>query len=378
MTEYRQDARNDEKAVLHSLLTIPKGLFPLTAPGQSSRPEPGRALLLGVDGGGTKTSAAVLDLTDHSHAAAVSGPSNVDVVGFDAAAEAIHDAVNRALRRLGGRVENVRAAVVAVASADTDENQELLRSRLVDLRVIDPLFVVNDVVAAWASGTLGTQGIGVISGTGSNTLGVTADGRTWRCGGWGHLLGDEGSGFSIGLAGMRAVVAYRDGRSPWTSLVGRVRDFYGIGKVEELEDLVYNSLDKPGIAAFAVEVGNAAAEADVTAMGILREAGDQLGRQVCTVIRRLGLNGGFPVATIGGTFRAGAPFMDAFRSRVLETSPEAEIVTPPISPVGGSILLAAQAVALRDHVDIRRLSIEPGGENQDQELGGPPRCAGAK
>jgi N-acetylglucosamine kinase-like BadF-type ATPase len=352
MTGYR-GAPTGRDAVLDSLLMLPAGLFPPPGAGGAATAEPGRSVLLGVDGGGTKTRAAVLDLAGGRYASADAGPSNVDAVGVNAAADAILAAVHGALRQLDAPVTAIRAAVVAIASADTEEDQESLRGKLVDLSLVDPLFVVNDVVAAWASGTLGSEGIGVISGTGSNVLGVAADGRTWRCGGWGHLLGDEGSGWAIALAGMRALVAYRDGRGPWTALLPRAQEHYRITKIEELDSLVYGSLDKAGIAGFAVEVAAAAADGDDIATDIMRRAGTELADQVRTAVRRLGLAGAFPVATIGGTFSAAGPFLDAFRSRVLDASPEARIVIPPISPVGGSLLLAAQSVQLP--LDLRLL-----------------------
>ncbi len=310
-----------------------------------------RPFLLGVDGGGTKTTAAVLDLRRSTLTTATAGPSNLDVVGLDGAAAAIMEAVRGALGRAGATAHEVAAAVLAVASADTDENQEALRDRLTELRPVGRPLVLNDVVAAWAAGTLGRPGVAVISGTGSNALGVAADGRTWRCGGWGHLLGDEGSGYWIGLHGMRAAVEFRDGRAPWSALVPRLLAFYRLDLVESVDDLVYGSLDKAGIAAFAVEVAAAAAAGDAVAHRILTEAGRLLADQVRTVIDRLGLVGEFPVALVGGTFNSGPPFLEAFTALVTATSPHARLVRPRMSPAVGAVLLAARQAGAERLVD---------------------------
>jgi N-acetylglucosamine kinase-like BadF-type ATPase len=337
-----------------SLVPLPAFLQP-TADFSAHRDVAERAFLLGVDGGGTKTTAAVLDVRDCTVTTATSGPSNLDVVGFEGAASAILKAVRRATDAAGATAADVVAGVMAIASADTAENQEELRGRLADLYTAGQLIVLNDVVAAWAAGTLGAAGIAVISGTGSNVLGVSADGRTWRCGGWGHLLGDEGSAYWIGLQGMRATLAFRDGRGPWTTLVPRVLDFYRITKIEDLDDQVYGHLDKAGIAAFAVEVSMAANEADDVARRILDDAGRQLAEQVCVVADVLGLTGGFPVALVGSVFQSGPPFIDSFAEIVTAASPDARLVRPQIPPVGGAILLAARAAGIEGTLDTARL-----------------------
>ena len=84
--------------------------------------------------------------------------------------------------------------------------------------------VVNDVVGAWASGSLASAGIVAISGTGSNVFGVNAAGDSWRCGGWGHILGDEGSGYWIGLGAIRAALAHRNLKSHTNLTSRRDRD----------------------------------------------------------------------------------------------------------------------------------------------------------
>jgi N-acetylglucosamine kinase-like BadF-type ATPase len=353
---------------LETLLPLPTFLQP-AAPSLVRRDLTPDTFLLGVDGGGTKTMAAVLDVHRYVVTTATSGTSNPDVVGFEAAASSILDAVHRALGAAGAIVADIPASVIAVASADTAENQGELRKRLVGLHSINRLVVLNDVVAAWAAGTLGAPGVAVISGTGSNALGVSADGRTWRCGGWGHVLGDEGSGYWIGIQAMRAVVAFRDGRAAWTALVPRILDFYRLAKIEDLDDLVYGHLDKAGVAAFAVEVSAAAAEGDRVARSILGEAGRKLAEQVCVVIKKLGLTGSFPVALVGGTFRSGPLFLEAFTEVVHAANPEAHLARPRVPPVGGAVLLAARAAGIESMLDMPRFqdAMKVVGENH----GGP-------
>ncbi|MEX5636219.1 BadF/BadG/BcrA/BcrD ATPase family protein [Parafrankia sp. FMc2] len=358
---------------LTPLISLPAALRP-PALGADRQPAGPVSFLLGVDGGGTKTTAAVLDLRRAALSTFTAGPSNPDVNGLDVAAASITEAVRGALDAAGASAGDLGGAVLAIASADSEENQAALRDRLPDLARVEHVLVLNDVVAAWAAGTLGRPGVAVISGTGSNTLGVAADGRTWRCGGWGHLLGDEGSGHWIGLEGIRAAVAFRDGRAPWSAVVPRLLAFYGLSQVEDVDDLVYTTLDKSGIAAFAAEVAAAAAgggqdgadangdgdgDGDEVARGILAEAGRLLAEQTLTAITRTGLAGDFPVAMVGGAFRSGPAFLEAFTAHVTAGSPGAHFVWPTMSPAAGAVLLAARLTATEQLVDWSTLAAAP-------------------
>src|SRR5262249_30148947 len=167
----------------------------------------GARFVMGIDGGATKTLAAVLDLDREVLHLAQGGPSNEDAVGAEAAVHVLLEVADGAMDRAGISPQDLAAAVVAVAGTDTDAVAKQVRSR----RSKDWI-VVNDVVAAWATATGARPGIGAISGTGSNVFGMGPDGRTWRSGGWGHLLGDEGSGYWLRPRGREA--APRDPRAP--------------------------------------------------------------------------------------------------------------------------------------------------------------------
>jgi glucosamine kinase len=140
--------------------------------------------LLGIDGGATKTLAAVLDLEARTVSLGRAGPSNEDAVGPKAAVEALLHAAGEALEGAGIAEAQLGAVVAAVAGTDTASVAGHVR------KVRPEWIVVNDVVGAWATATGGGPGVGAIAGTGSNVFGVGHDGRSWRTGGWGHLLGD--------------------------------------------------------------------------------------------------------------------------------------------------------------------------------------------
>ena len=259
---------------------------------------PGGRFLLGVDGGATKTLAAVLDLESRALHLAQGGPSNEDAVGTQSAVQAVLGAADEAIERAGIEPRGLAAAVLAIAGTDTDAVARHVRSARTD-----DWIVVNDVVGAWATATGAGPGVAAISGTGSNVFGVGPDGRPWRAGGWGHLLGDEGSGYWLGIESIKAALRDRDAlgpgdrahatppprssgcrasrRSPCTSTPSRSR--------------------KSEIAAFAIETARLAERGDAVARELYRRGRSRSGR----ADRR-----GHPTQT--GPGRAGAsPFPSA-------------------------------------------------------------------
>jgi N-acetylglucosamine kinase-like BadF-type ATPase len=304
----------------------------------ATEPVPGR-YLLGVDGGATKTLAAVMDLERNTVHLGHAGPSNEDAIGADAAVAALLAAADGALEQAGADAGELAAAVIAVAGTDTAAIAGSVRAARPE-----HWLVVNDVVGAWATATAAGPGVGVISGTGSNVFGVGADGRGWRAGGWGHLLGDEGSGYWIGAEAIRVALHDRDSSGDATALSDAIPRFFGTRSVEELASLVYSKpLTKGEIAAFAAEVSKVAQAGDALAVDIYRRAAGELARQIAAVIRHTGLSGDFPVGLIGSAFKAGELFVAPLASAVRELAPEAQVSVVEMAPVGGSLLLAARA-----------------------------------
>lgn len=348
-----QSGLSTELSRRNSLVALPEAF--LTRGGTPANAgSAANAVLVGVDGGATKTLAAVVDLRTNRVCTGLAGSSNPNAVGFPEAITSIRTAVGEAMTKAGVSADEVSAAVLAIAAADTEADHHRLAEGLRAWHPIAEVHVTNDVVAAWSSGTLGGPGVAVIAGTGSNVFGVNADGQTWRSGGWGHLLGDEGGAYWIGLQAIRAAVAFRDGRGPWTSVIPMLLEQYCLGTIEELHAFVYEQFSKCEIAAFARQVTRAADGGDRVATRILNRGGIELARQVCAVINQLQLTGEFPVVQVGGTFQSGAAFVGPFTRAIHRISPQATMVRPQVPPVGGSLWLAARAAGLEDGVDVER------------------------
>lgn len=313
----------------------------------------GAHFVMGVDGGATKTVAAVLDLATSDLAIGRGGPSNADAVGVSASERAVEAAMGAALSGadIGGR--SVGTAVIALAGTIPDELQRRVR----DTFALRRPYFVNDVVSAWASGTWVAPGVAVISGTGSNVFGVNDEGESWRTGGWGHILGDEGSAYWLGLQGMKAAVRYRDGSGPATSLLDAVTRVFHLRVIEDLQELFYGKpLTKAEVAAFARHVADAASAGDVVARSIFKLAAEELATQLQAPIRVLRLgNRDFPIALTGSVF-ANTPFLrEALASAVFPFAPKAQLVLPDLAPAAGSLLLAVRAERAWNGLDRDRL-----------------------
>jgi glucosamine kinase len=335
-----------------SLVQLPPVLVhseavPHAVPEDWARPAGEARFVLGIDGGATKTLAAVLDLTEGRVHLGRGGPSNQDAVGVDAAGQALFEAADQALAQAGISDRDLDAAVLAIAGTDT----EAVVSHVREHRSRDWI-VVNDVVGAWATATGGLPGIGVISGTGSNVFGVGRDAQTWRAGGWGHVLGDEGSGYWLGVQSIKAALRDRESSGPRTSLSEAAVEFFDLSSVEELATKVYaKPLSKSEIAAFAIQTARIAEDGDAVACAIYQDGARQLGQQIAAVLAQTGLDGTFPVGLIGSVFKAGAIIIDPIARSIHEVAPEAQVSVVEMAPVGGSVILAAGVCGARNRLD---------------------------
>jgi N-acetylglucosamine kinase-like BadF-type ATPase len=340
------------------LVTLPEALADPGAgapPAAVARRSANGRYVLGIDGGATKTLAAVLDLRRRSLHLGHSGPSNEDAVGTRLAVKAVLDATDQALASAGIAQGALAGAVLAVAGTDTDSIDRHLR----ETRPGDWI-VVNDVVGAWATATGARPGVGVISGTGSNVFGVGgsgADTRSWRAGGWGHLLGDEASCYWFGAQSLAAALHDRDGSGPPTALSDAALAFFGSPSLQALAASVYTTpLSKGEVAAFAVETSRLANAGDAVARELFARGAALLAGQVLAVIAHTGLTGAFPVGLIGSAFRAGEVFVSPLTAAIHALAPQADVFPVEMPPVGGSLVLALRACGCEGAISVDELA----------------------
>jgi N-acetylmuramic acid 6-phosphate etherase len=305
--------------------------------------------LIGIDGGGTKTVAILSDLAGNVLGRGIGGPSNYQVFGIEAAGEALNQATRAAFADANLEPVSPRAICLGLSGVDRTADFDVIRAWLTEQMPGTPAVIVNDAMLVLAAGTPEGWGIALISGTGSIVYGRDRDGHTLRAGGWGYILGDEGSGYAIGQAALRAVMRASDGRGPQTILTQAVLSHWSLAAPQNLISRVYIDQISPNdIAALAVLVEAAASEGDAVAQVILREAGHELALAVDAVVQRLGLRGPIPCAQAGSVIVKGQNirqmFLDAAKTLGLQLDP----VTPVTEPAQGAVRLAHHSLKSTD------------------------------
>ncbi len=280
---------------------------------------------LGVDGGGTKTRAVVVDARGVEVGSALSGGANAHVVGVESAVAQVIAAAEQAAQRAGARMP-FATAWLGLAGLDTPADGAALAPGLAALASV--VHLVND--AELLLSALPAQvGVALIAGTGSIAVGRSAAGAATRVGGWGHLLGEEGSGYAIGSAALNAAVRAADGRGEPTSLLQRILTMWGLSAAHELIEFVYADANGGGaslVAQVAPVVFEAARAGDRVAQRIVRRGALELARAASVAGDQLGFGAApLPVA-LGGSLLLRAPdYRDAVLRAIRRSRPLGEV-----------------------------------------------------
>ncbi len=292
------------------------------------------ARVVGLDIGGSKTHAVAAPVAGGAGTEIITGSANLASVGVAEVGRRL-DAVFDELGRDG-----IVAVCVGAAGVDTPVlERELLD--LVQQRASDAVVrIVHDTRLILAADGVDT-GIALIAGTGSVAWGRTADGRTARAGGWGYLLGDEGSGFWIALQAVRHALAQADaGKSP-DALSRRLCDDCGLARPEQLIDHFYANPERRYWAGHSRPVFELAAASDVPATTIVDEAAAALAALVATVGDRLYLRSR---VVLGGGLLVHQPVLRDRVTAALRSRGFGEITTLTRDPVHGAIDLARMMI----------------------------------
>lgn len=272
--------------------------------------------VIGVEGGGTKTVAWIAsvdakgDLTIRGRG--TSGPSNVHAVGLQTTLNNLLDAVLKARMDAGLRQQSVDAACMAMAGVDRAREAELFTQWAFTQNIATHVKVTNDCEGLLVAGTQGGWGIALVAGTGSITYGLSPDGTMTRTGGWGYLMGDEGSAYAVALEGLKSAVRSADGRDPATELLPGFLNRLGLKQAEDLLEAIYlSNRDRAWIAALADVVTTTANAGDMAANRILERAAEELARLVITSARKIQLDSEpVPLCFTGGLILNSPPMQN--------------------------------------------------------------------
>jgi N-acetylglucosamine kinase-like BadF-type ATPase len=267
------------------------------------------------------------------------------VVGTPAALAALDEATDRAFAAAGKPRCEVRSACLGLAGAGRPGDQEIVREWAARVNLAADVQVIEDAAILLAAGTPEGWGVAVVAGTGSMAYARSPGGLTARSGGWGPLLGDEGSGYAIALAGLRAAARSADGRAPATPLTDRLLAAYGLSRPEELVGVVYRGGDRAALAALGPGVLDAADAGDPVAEEIVREAAGELASAAAAAARQLSLGPAFPVALAGGLLVASPSYRERFLSALKARGLTPGHVALVTEPAEGAVRLALDKVA---------------------------------
>jgi N-acetylglucosamine kinase-like BadF-type ATPase len=279
----------------------------------------------------------------------VAGPSNPQAIGFAMAFRNLGSAVEAAFAEARLPCVEVTAACGALAGAERDSDRLQIEQWARERRLACQLRLVHDALPLLAAGTPDGTGVGLIAGTGSFAFGQNAAGETARAGGWGYLMGDEGSGYSIALAALHAATRAADQRAPETRLLTRFLKETGKQQPLDLIGAVYqSSVDTRTIAAWADLVFEEAAAGDKVAATIVAQAARELAETVAAVCRKIGFTGApFPLALGGGLVVHRTTFRESVASELqrLGLTPDPIGLVP--DPVLGAVILAQRLLEER-------------------------------
>ncbi len=290
--------------------------------------------VVGIDAGGTKTVGLLADASGHVLAKARGGGANLHVQGELGAEKVLYDV----LETLEPPAP-VDALCIGMAGVDRPAEKEIVLGVLRRLGLRREVRVENDAFIALVAGAPERTGIVVVSGTGSVAYGVDAAGETARSGGWGYLLGDEGSAYWLGHAAVRRGIRAADGRGPATTLGDRVSEKLGLEVPAGLVAWFYDEEHaRHRVAELASLVEAAAAGGDESAQELLDQAAFHLASAARAVAGRLSFPGAFPLVLSGGAFRACPSLYDRIEERV--DLPRARVVRLGVEPARGAVTLA--------------------------------------
>lgn len=285
-------------------------------------------VIVGIEGGGTKTGCAVLDEQGTLLAYAEGGPANLNFVDEATQRHSFETAVE-------GALAGIRAPVIAVGYtvAGTRANWAWVLQRLGD----PPAYPVEEArMAMLSTGVEEAHGVAIIAGTGSLVAGFRHDALVMQMGGWGALLGDEGSAYDVAIRALRSAVRAWDGREPETQLIAAVQRYFGVNDLRELVPLFYQQgVPRHQIAAFAKSVADTAHQGDTAAIRVLVQASTELAGDAITCARKLfQQDEKFTVALTGGMFHSpiyGAAFKEMFALQFPQAELRQAVMAPAVA-----------------------------------------------
>jgi N-acetylglucosamine kinase-like BadF-type ATPase len=307
--------------------------------------------VIAVDGGQSSTLALVATLEGRIIGAGFAGPSNHvhEPGGVERLRTALSQSMTEALSNAHQSADNIVSICLGMTGG-AEMAADMVQPHFPQAR----LQSYYDSVTALAGASMAQPGVVVIAGTGAVAYGQLADGRSAKAGGWGYIMGDEGSGYDIGRSALMAASQSADGRSESTQLLHTIPAFWGLPNLKAVHTAIYGGqMTRPQIARLTVPVVAAADAGDAVARRLLESSGQHLALAALAVVDQLDMTQtGLDVFPTGGVFQGSSLVKSAFQKAIAMRAPAVQVKEAAFPPIIGGLLLALQGadVALDDSV----------------------------
>lgn len=304
-----------------------------------------RTLVLGVDGGGSKTVGLLADQQGNILSRHEVRGTNPNVVGFEAAAKTLFQLIHTCCDDARCEPLELQSLVFGIAGLGREADQKRISDEVNKLFKKEiqkplPLSMITDARIALEGAFNGGTGVVIIAGTGSMVIGKTSRGDIHTAGGWGRLLGDEGSGYFLGREAIVTLTQHLDGRGDAGKLKEVFARKFGWESRDHIIAAVYQ--EKFDVASLAPVVIETATNNDVVSQRIVQRAAALLVEQARVVVMKMGIARKVGLVMCGGLVEKETTYANVVHMKILKLLPQVDIRPALHSPAHGAVLMALE------------------------------------
>lgn len=296
--------------------------------------------LIGIDGGGTKTRCVIGDIEGNIIGSKVSTSGNISSIPLTQLHDMLKNMIETTLTKTNIPIEDVVQIFICLAGADRLNEREKIHQSFAGSKLFDKIIIQSDAHAALAAGVWGNSGTLLIAGTGSIVYGWDGE-QYFRVGGWGYLLGDEGSGFYLGKLAIRSILESHDAKLPMRPFQQHILTHFHVQHPPDIISKIYShKAPVSHIASICNEVLSAFESGDKVASEIVQLTQDELFRLIRLAQSQMDMEK--PLVLHGGLFTNSA-FYEAFCKQIKQQFPTLKYTKPEVSGEVGAYILAMRA-----------------------------------
>ncbi len=307
--------------------------------------------IIGIDGGGTKTHCVIANQNGDTLFECRGEASNFLIIGTEKVSGTIFNLIEKCRNELSISFQDIQAIVLGTTGAGRKTDAEIMEKAFIEFAAgknisFNLFHVESDARIALEGAFSGNAGSILIAGTGSIIFGKDEDGEIHRAGGYGRLIGDEGSGYSIGKKGLAAASKQFDGRGGYTLISEIIKEKFSLDTSEKIINAVYkNNFD---IASIAPVVLEAAQKGDISALKIIDEESDELVLHILAMKKKLKLPE-FQISFLGGLIKGENIYARTLKKKIILRAPDVKIKEPEHSPADGAVLIGKELLSKGDN-----------------------------